>query len=381
MTRLKKQLRRITQILRAEVPVEYWRDFNKDILAENIFRLSVCSIVLFVIELGLLYLDEYLFGTGFIIMVFLMASIVFIPLIFYVKKNIKNVRRGIAQVVIYAYAVLVLLFGAALTLFVQHAIDLTHVYLMAVFGVAMMLYIRPIPSAAIFAAVYAMFALSLPWFGTNPEALVTLRINTFIFNLFAWLLGRIALQSRAMVYVSRRQLDDKNRMLEDMANKDTMTGLYDHAASLRMLEDEMARARATEQPLSIIMMDIDDFKQINDTHGHQFGDDVICRIAGALRAAIRSGDIAGRYGGEEFIVILPNTDIDAACQIAGRIQSAMTALSCPRVTLSGGVSVYRGQTLNEFIRLADERLYQAKTGGKCRFVCANDPSAKTLFVG
>jgi diguanylate cyclase (GGDEF)-like protein len=162
-------------------------------------------------------------------------------------------------------------------------------------------------------------------------------------------------------------------VLEELAQRDAMTGLYHHTASLGLLETEMNRARSNGAPMSLIMMDIDDFKRINDTYGHQYGDDIISRTAAVLNSVVRGNGIVGRYGGEEFIIILPGADINAARLLSRRIQSAMDGnISLPGITLSGGISCYRGQTLDEFVRLADERLYQAKTRGKSCFVSSAD---------
>ncbi len=369
MKRLRTTLGKTRTILRMDIPEQYLEDFKQEILSDNFSRLSVVSVVLFLVELPLLYLQQYFFHTGLVIFAFLAVSLVFIPLISYIRKHAETVSHVLGLAVMYIYALVVLIFCAVLALCAINEADLTHVYVMAVLGVAMFLYVRPIPLAVLYAAVYAGFAVALPCVGAEPESLLALRINTLIFNLFAWLLGVMSMRSRISVFISRRQLHEQNLMLKDLAQRDAMTGLFHHAAVLRLLENEICRTREHGLPLSLIMADIDNFKTINDTYGHQFGDDVILRVASAFDDAFRGTGIVGRYGGEEFIVILPGANPEQACTLAKSVQSKLkSTMSHPEVTLSGGISLYNGESLDVFIRLTDEKLYRAKNQGKHRFV-------------
>ncbi len=369
MTRLAALLGRIRKTFFSDIPPEHMQDFKQELLEDNFLRLSVVSVVLFAIECALYFLQEQLFQTGYIILGFLTANVVLVPLIFYVRKYIKTIRHSFALAVMYAYATLTLLLGAVLSLCVLHKLDATHVYMMMVLGSALILSIRPIPLAVMYAAVYAGFALALPSFGSSSDSLFTIRVNAFVFNLLAWILGQLALRSKMSVYVSRRQLQEKTHMLEELARRDTMTGLYNHAALLSILEDEIMLSRLTGSPLSLIMTDIDDFKRINDTYGHMFGDDVISRCAAVFSAVVGEAGIVGRYGGEEFMFILPGCELPEACVLAKDIEQALANhVSQPLVSISGGISLYCGESLNDFVRLTDEKLYFAKASGKRRFV-------------
>lgn len=370
MTRLKTLLTTTIKFFTISLPDRLMEDFRRDMLEESFLRLSVISPALFIIELILLLFEEHLEHI-YIMTAFLLASLILIPLIFYIKKNYSTVSQMFKLTVLYAYVLTVLLLGAALSLGVLHQIDMTYVYLMSVLSVALFLLIRPLPLAVLYAFVYALFALLLPYAGAKPEALSSLRVNTAVFNLFAWVFSHVALKSRASVFLNRRQLHEQNCVLEELAKRDAMTGLYHHAASLCRLDEEIRRARAEGHPLSLIMTDIDDFKTINDTYGHQFGDDVISRVAAVFTTTVRDKGTVGRYGGEEFLIILPGTGLADANTLAENIQSAMAgAISQPSVTVSGGISLYQGESLNDFVRQTDERLYHAKSSGKCRFVSA-----------
>jgi len=154
------------------------------------------------------------------------------------------------------------------------------------------------------------------------------------------------------------------------ADRDPVTGLYNHRAIHQRLRVEFQRAVAVDKPLSVVMMDLNDFKLFNDTYGHPVGDDVLKQVASALSASSRPGDLLGRYGGDEFIAVLPDTDLDTAVDVAKSVQDRMSSVGFKRhndertvpVTLSFGVAAYpqNGTTRHELLTLADSNLYEAK---------------------
>ena len=160
---------------------------------------------------------------------------------------------------------------------------------------------------------------------------------------------------------------------------DDLTGLFNQRHFHERLSSEMARARRYDRPLSLILMDIDDFKSFNDAYGHLAGDKVLSRLGEALIEAVRESDSPFRYGGEELAVILPETTIDDACKLAERIREAVIQLTFAPVrgttvstTVSVGVSLLRmDETADDFIRRVDTAMYQAKAEGKNRVVCTD----------
>ncbi len=179
----------------------------------------------------------------------------------------------------------------------------------------------------------------------------------------------VALISRMKVNVLSFQL---KKRLELLAITDGLTGLFNHRHILERLEGEIHKARRYNRPLSIIMMDIDNFKHINDTQGHQGGDDVLSSIADTIRSHVRESDAAGRYGGEEFLIVLPEADVSAARTAAEKLRTAIAILmpitdGKPGVTVSAGVAEWQaGEDSGGLVRRADEFLYTAKRNGKNR---------------
>ena len=149
---------------------------------------------------------------------------------------------------------------------------------------------------------------------------------------------------------------------------DGLTGLYDHDTLLTLLEKEIERARRYSETISLLLLDLDDFKQVNDVFGHQKGDEVLVQLADIIRETIRTMDIAGRYGGEEFALILPETDMAAAVQSAERLRASVASRlrQDVQLTISVGVACFpnQEQTVAALVRAADEALYSAKAKGK-----------------
>ena len=174
------------------------------------------------------------------------------------------------------------------------------------------------------------------------------------------------------------QLEEKNRELEQLSISDGLTGLYNHRHMHELLQEEYERSGRTGEPLSVVMFDLDRFKEVNDTHGHQAGDRVLQELADILRETAREIDKLGRYGGEEFMVILPDSDAEAGVTFAERVRrnvenqrfdiQAEQPLS---MTISAGVSTYPNDAPEGPRRLvyyADRALYSAKHSGRNRVV-------------
>jgi diguanylate cyclase (GGDEF)-like protein len=176
--------------------------------------------------------------------------------------------------------------------------------------------------------------------------------------------------------IEHKKSNSLNRQLHEFAIKDPLTNLYNRRYLKKELQLYIELAKDQKHALSIILFDIDFFKNINDTYGHPIGDEVLRSLSGILLAETRSHDIISRYGGEEFLLVLFDTRIDVAQQIADRIRSivARTKLSLQipyHITLSGGVSEYTSDmTIEEFIAAADDNLYKAKYAGRNQIVSA-----------
>jgi diguanylate cyclase (GGDEF)-like protein len=170
------------------------------------------------------------------------------------------------------------------------------------------------------------------------------------------------------------------KKMEEMAITDGLTGLFNHRYFQEMLSRELARAERNSSELALILLDIDYFKKLNDTHGHPAGDAVLKWVSMLIRSEIRSVDIAARYGGEEFAVVLPDTGLKEGQKIAERVRSTMEKERIPHekkllnTTLSVGLACYPAdaKTKKELIERADKALYTAKQEGRNRICTASE---------
>jgi diguanylate cyclase (GGDEF)-like protein len=170
-----------------------------------------------------------------------------------------------------------------------------------------------------------------------------------------------------------RRLEDELRVL---ASTDHLTGALNRRAFQLEFRSELERCRRYAIPLSLIMLDLDHFKRVNDTHGHQAGDAVLRETSSRIRSALRDSDIFGRLGGEEFALLLPHTELDQAAGVADRLRRAIAeepvdvGSALVPVTTSVGITAFRppADPVDEMMRRADEALYTAKAGGRDRVV-------------
>jgi len=168
--------------------------------------------------------------------------------------------------------------------------------------------------------------------------------------------------------------------LQHLLGHDTLTGALSRHALFERGQQEVARARRTQRPISVMVMDLDHFKQVNDQHGHLVGDRVLREFALRVRHELRQGDLLGRFGGEEFVVVLPDTDAEQARRVAERIRTTRpnddalvpVTVSIGLVTASQLALAQPPQgTLDALIAQADRVLYQAKAAGRDRVVVAD----------
>jgi diguanylate cyclase (GGDEF)-like protein len=177
------------------------------------------------------------------------------------------------------------------------------------------------------------------------------------------------------------ELAFKNQQLESLSATDRLTGLFNRRKIDEVLSQECARAQRTQLPLTVIMADIDKFKSVNDTHGHQVGDRLLVEFAEILRRRVRKVDTLGRWGGEEFMILCPDTNLPGACTVAENIRTAIENYDFPvvgRKTSCFGVAEYRpGEAPDAVIKRADDALYRAKNGGRNRVAMETDEAGES----
>jgi diguanylate cyclase (GGDEF)-like protein len=195
---------------------------------------------------------------------------------------------------------------------------------------------------------------------------------------------------------ANRQLEDQLKVIEQLqhtlseqAMRDALTGLHNRRYLMTTMTAELLRSRETGRPISLVMIDLDHFKNINDRHGHVTGDEVLRLTAQTLAAGTRTGDTIVRYGGEEFVVLLPGTAAETAAHVAGSWLRTCTDLRVPtpsgpvNVTFSAGVATFpvHGFTAEDLLRAADQALYRAKALGRNQIRIIHTDVADSTLTG
>ena len=190
---------------------------------------------------------------------------------------------------------------------------------------------------------------------------------TRVFNMMTERLRR----SHADVQAANEALQEQNQLLETLAVTDSLTGVYNRKKLDDILADQFARFRRNQRPFAVLMLDLDNFKSINDNFGHVAGDSVLAYVAAILKQSVRNVDYVARYGGEEFVIVLVETALDAALEIAERIRAEVevphfgVTNQLIAVTVSLGVTHSRdGDSPEEALARADRALYKAKRAGR-----------------
>lgn len=197
---------------------------------------------------------------------------------------------------------------------------------------------------------------------TGPSVLAIFELLTLFAMSFLW-------TSAFIFMVSQRLHSDLN----DLAMKDMLTRVRNRRAMQGLLNFEMARMQRDVMDFSVILLDIDHFKRVNDTYGHDAGDFVLKWVAQTMQAYIRAHDVVARWGGEEFLVLLPSTRLDEALEVADRLRQTIETSTAPnpthpiKITFSGGVACSHGyRSVEEICKAADLALYRAKESGRNR---------------
>ena len=180
-----------------------------------------------------------------------------------------------------------------------------------------------------------------------------------------------------------KELEEANKKLDLISRTDELTGLPNRRDMLRTIDNEIQRIARTRKPLCFIFIDIDHFKNVNDTYGHACGDEVLKHVSGTIRNLLRKYDVLARYGGEEFLTLLPETDLMGAKTVAERFRSTIENTTVTygklsiKATITLGVSLYDSALgVDRSIQMADRALYEGKESGRNKVVVW-DPARTT----
>ena len=245
-----------------------------------------------------------------------------------------------------------------------------------VFGLFRLSVVEMLAIAALFLTGYG-WILSLEWLRLDKQDAVQLQVIQWVvpafvmcwFAVFAGYVGSL----RKSVADSNAKLEGALAQLQSLVSRDDLTGLYNRRHITDLLDQERSRADRGGLPFCVFMMDLDHFKQVNDTYGHAVGDEVLKTFSDSVSQILRPTDFLARYGGEEFLLVSTQTALDGAQRLAERLRIMIAAVPFPslprdtQVTVSVGIAQYRpGEAIQSTLLRADAALYAAKQNGRNR---------------
>jgi diguanylate cyclase (GGDEF)-like protein len=257
-------------------------------------------------------------------------------------------------------------------------------FVIGVLACSLAVKLRPLSAAWIFAGAYLLFVYALGITQTDPQALLFNRLNGLAAVLMAWALSFLLWRNFTTISLQQEQLEKANTELQNkqrellrLTRLDGLTGLYNRSTFVELSRQELARAQRQSSHTTILLLDLDFFKRVNDTWGHPAGDAVLKNVAFIANNTVRATDLVGRLGGEEFLILLPNTSLEAARGLAEKLRANMERHATPwestviKTTISIGLASTSAAENRDFDALytaADKALYQAKERGRNQVV-------------
>jgi diguanylate cyclase (GGDEF)-like protein len=257
-------------------------------------------------------------------------------------------------------------------------------FLMTCTIVSLVIYLRPLASLWMFLAAFTAFFFALGITQGDAAQLLSNRLNGIAASVMGWSLSVLLWRNFTTIRMQHAQLEKANadlqvkqRQLERLTRLDGLTGLYNRNTFVELARQELERAQRHGTDTTILLMDLDYFKKVNDTWGHPAGDAVLRHVSAQANATVRSTDLVGRLGGEEFIVLLPGTSVIAARKIAEKLRTTLEANpttweqgSIPTTVSIGiaGTSAAEKRSFDSLYSEADKCLYLAKQRGRNRVI-------------
>ncbi|MBP6006436.1 MAG: GGDEF domain-containing protein [Rhodoferax sp.] len=257
-------------------------------------------------------------------------------------------------------------------------------FVIGVLACSLALYLRPLSAAWLFAGAYLLFAYAIRITQVDPQILLYNRLNGLAAVGMAWVLSFVLWRNFTTISLQQEQLEKANTELQNkqrellrLTRLDGLTGLYNRSTFVELSRQELARAQRQSSNTTILLLDLDFFKRVNDTWGHPAGDAVLKNVAFVANNTVRATDLVGRLGGEEFLILLPNTSLEAARVLAEKLRANMERHPTPwestviKATISIGLASTSAAENRDFDTLytaADKALYQAKERGRNQVV-------------
>lgn len=350
---------------------EHHQEFLVFLDRENAKRLQVIdTIILLVVFMQTViyslsdksYYDMDLIRVKVLILLIGIVAIIFLQCI---RKELSFAVRH-SQIILFFVAFFMILLSILNTFYAQEITNDISIYLLVLMAV-MAANRRDVKSTALIIGLnYFIFAFGMRYFQTNPSYLFSHLFNGALTNILAFLIASMFYQYSIKDFRDKLEIDQKNKRLKELSEKDDLTGLYNKRTLYLRLEEMIQKSRDDKSSIFLGILDLDHFKEVNDKYGHLFGDEVLKEVAEKIQHNVREDDIAGRYGGDEFVIIFHDISHSVVTQVMTRILEEVNKLEFGtiRLSFSCGVAVWNGESCEKLFERADEYMYDVKRFGK-----------------
>ncbi len=301
------------------------------------------------------------------VFVVVLFHMIYLPILFLVYSKRESFSFKVLSILEKIYLPIILIWGSLFTVLVYLDMQDITIYTIIILLIGGLFITEVNYSRALFTIGWLVFSILLWRFTSEVTVANGLVFKALIVTILGYIISSMNYRIRLELHLNQETLEEMNDKLKDQVIRDSLTGLYNNGYTFEFLDQAIEKAKHYDKELSLLMIDIDDFKLVNDNHGHLEGDYVIQSVAKSILDATRDFDVVGRYGGEEYIVVLSNTDLERAKQISKRILKTISETEThfeSNVTASIGVAQWNKDTRHSLIQRADMNLYQAKRNGK-----------------
>ncbi len=363
-------------------------DLIKDLTFTNIRREMIFAVVLIIISIGCLILDYrnyeqdlWYLMPGYRLLFYMHLALLAVSVLFILLLQVRKIDSPhnigpYHKILSLGFVIFIMLWGSGISMVDQLIHQEITAYIITVFGVASVINMRTRTSIALFIAALAVVLYGVTMFQADPHKIKGYYLNLTNVTVLAWFLARILYVGYCRDFTNRRIIEKQKETLARHSKEDFLTGLFNRRYMALLLSQEFARACRYNLHLSVAMADIDFFKRVNDSYSHQTGDEVLKTIALVFKKNLRPFDIVARFGGEEFVIILPETHLDEAYTVCERIRTAVEEYPWHilhpdlKLTISFGISNdLSSGNYEKLLAVADSKLYQAKNEGRNKVLC------------
>ncbi|MBN2897252.1 MAG: GGDEF domain-containing protein [Clostridia bacterium] len=355
-----------------KIPSDLKEAFIKHYQYENYNRLALFSFFVVIEEIARVFINRSTITDRHLLLnlIMIFSILALTPFAFHVKNHCKENIQWRHAVIMNIIIFLIMLWCVQMTLIEIREANNMNTFTLGAFVIAALAFLHPRFSAFLYGTTLLLFCVQLPLYSTIHFFIDHVIDATFI-SVIAFSLSHVIFKLKLEVYLDHKIIEENNKALFEKTIRDPMTNLYNHKYSLEILESELLKIPQGHPSPCLLFLDIDHFKRINDNYGHSVGDTTLVNVADVIEKSIRETDFAGRYGGEEFVVIFPETTLEAASKLSESIRKNIAnSLRTPNfsITVSGGLIECSDGTVDQNIVAADNLLYKAKKFGRNRIV-------------